>query len=89
MAVKAEPIKSRFPQLLFEAKLLKYIHEEAPKPGIPKVYDVSMENGYNIMGMELLGKSLDFYFAQMNRRFELKTVLMIGLQLIDRIESLH
>lgn len=48
-----------------------------------------MENGYNLMLMDLLGKNLDYYFIQNNKKFSLKTVIRIGLQLLDRIEVLH
>ena len=44
-----------------------------------------MENGYNLMLMDLLGKSLDFYFSKCNKKFSLQTVIKIGLQLVDRI----
>lgn len=44
-----------------------------------------MENGHNIMVMDLLGKSLDYYFTQSNKKFSLQTVLKIGQQLINRI----
>mgnify|MGYP006995458563 CR=1 FL=1 len=38
-----------------------------------------------MMLMDLLGKSLEDIFANKNKRFSLKTVIMIGLQTIDRI----
>lgn len=41
------------------------------------------------MIMDLLGKSLDYHFSQNSKKFSLKTVVKIGIQLIDRIEALH
>lgn len=40
--------------------------------------------------MELIGYDLEEIMGRMkNKHFSLKTVLMIGLQTIDRIEALH
>lgn len=39
--------------------------------------------------MELLGKSLDSYFQSNNKRFSLKTVCMLGIQMVRRIEWVH
>lgn len=89
MAVKIEPIHCKNPQLLFEASLLQHLHLDSPKPGLPQVYQVTTERGYHMMGMELLGSSLHYYFTHMRQHFHLGTVLAIGLQLLDRIEMLH
>lgn len=85
LAVKTQSVKTRFPQLLFEARLLEHIHAQGAKEGIPQVYGVGMENGHNIMLMDLLGKSLDYHFTQSGKKFSLQTVLKIGLQLLNRI----
>lgn len=39
--------------------------------------------------MELLGPSLEKLFNFCGRKFTLKTVLLLGLQMIDRIEYMH
>lgn len=88
-AVKAEPISTRHPQLLFEAKLYKYLHNDGNIVGIPRVYAAGIENGYNLMMMDLLGKSLEDIFVANNKKFSLRTVLMVGIQIVERIEYLH
>jgi hypothetical protein len=38
-----------------------------------------------MMLMDLLGHSLEHIFTANNKKFSLKTVIMIGLQTLDRI----
>ena len=85
VAVKLEPIKSKFPQLYYEAKLYKIFEA----PGIPKIHYFGKEGDWNILVMDLLGPSLEDLFEYCRRKFTLKSVLMIGLQMIQRIEYVH
>ena len=39
--------------------------------------------------MELVGHSLENLFQSQNRKFSLKTTLMLGIQMLDRIEYIH
>ena len=39
--------------------------------------------------MELLGQSLENFFQTMNKKFSIKTVCMLGIQMLDRIEYIH
>ena len=39
--------------------------------------------------MELLGKSLEDIFQQQQKKFSIKTVCMIGIQMLDRLEFIH
>jgi serine/threonine protein kinase len=57
--------------------------------GIPKVFHYAKEDDYNVMVIELLGKSLEGCFDDCGRRFTMKTTLMLIDQLICRIEILH
>eukprot|EP01127_Copromyxa_protea_P000152 TRINITY_DN10147_c0_g1_i1.p1 TRINITY_DN10147_c0_g1~~TRINITY_DN10147_c0_g1_i1.p1 ORF type:complete len:426 (-),score=69.70 TRINITY_DN10147_c0_g1_i1:161-1417(-) len=43
----------------------------------------------NVLVMSLLGPSLSDLFYQMEKKFSLKTVLMLGIQMIDRLQVLH
>jgi serine/threonine protein kinase len=54
-----------------------------------QVYYSNTEGEYNLMVMELLGPSLEELFTFCDRRFDLKSTLMAGLQLMDRIEYVH
>jgi len=86
LAVKLESTKSKHPQLMYEAKLLKHLQGV---PGIANVHYCDVEGDYNVMVMDLLGPSLEDLFNICNRKFSLKTVLMIADQMLYRIEYLH
>jgi len=50
--------------------------------GIPQIYWYGIEGDFNIMVMELLGPSLEQIFEFCNRKFTLKTISMIGFQMV-------
>lgn len=89
VAVKLEPITVRHPQLAYESKVYRLLQEGV---GIPKLIWFGldgMRNQYNALVIDLLGPSLEDLFCFCNRRFTLKTVLMLADQLINRIEFIH
>merc|ERR1712046_432798 len=86
VAIKLESIKSKHPQLLYESKLYKILGGGV---GIPTVRSFTVEGDYNVMVMDLLGPSLEDLFNFCDRKFNLKTILMIADQLLQRIEYIH
>jgi len=85
VAIKLEHNSVKYPQLLFEAKLLKSI----PGTGIPTMNWFGIAGEYNAMVMELLGQNLEDLFNYCGKKFSLKTILMITIQLIERIKHVH
>ena len=57
--------------------------------GIPNVFSYGLEGEYNVMVMEYLGSSLEDLFVHQQKRFSLKTTLMLAGQMIERLEYIH
>lgn len=81
-----ESSSSRSQQLQYEFKVYKAIRGGI---GIPSAQYFSREGNYNVMVMELLGPSLEDLFNYCNRRFSLKTVCMLGKEMVLRLQYLH
>ncbi|XP_020096108.1 casein kinase 1-like isoform X2 [Ananas comosus] len=86
VAIKLEPVKTKHPQLHYESKLYMLLQDGT---GVPRLKWFGVEGEYNVMVIDLLGPSLEDLFNYCNRKFSLKTVLMLADQLINRVEYMH
>ncbi|KAJ0936298.1 putative protein kinase CK1-CK1 family [Helianthus annuus] len=82
VAVKLESVKTKHPQLHYEAKLYMLLQGGT---GIPHLKWIGVEGEYNAMVIDLLGPSLEELFNCCNRKFTLKTVFMLA----DQVECMH
>merc|ERR1719253_1157056 len=89
VAVKCEWIYAdKTGKLLAEAELYQSL-EGSSCGAAPKIYWSGTVGEYNIMVMDLLGPSIEDLFRSCGGKLSLKTVLMLGKQMIDRLEFVH
>ena len=86
VAIKLESIQTRPPQLHLESKIYSILSSAT---GFPSLKWYGVEGDYNVMVIDMLGKSLEDLLVACGHRFSLKTVLMIADQMLARIEYLH
>ena len=87
VAIKIESKNIETPQLIHESKILKALNNN---DGFPKVYLVTPLDDVLIMVMELLGENLQkLLMNSPHKKFSLKTTLMLGIQILTRIKTLH
>ena len=83
-ALKFEERKKDYNLLQNEAAIMNYLKG----PNIPFVKSYGFNNKYNILVMQLLGKSLEELLME-RKNFSLKTVCMLGYQMINTLEFIH
>ncbi|RMZ85006.1 hypothetical protein DV738_g294, partial [Chaetothyriales sp. CBS 135597] len=86
VAIKLEHCSAGFPHLSQEIGIYEDLHG---RPGIPQVLWHGSNCEYEVMVLELLGPNLEDLFQYCDRRFSLKTTLMLMDQLLHRIETIH
>ncbi|KAJ6233566.1 casein kinase i-like protein [Anaeramoeba flamelloides] len=84
-AVKFET-ESQEGQLNYEYKLYQIFKGQ---PGFPNVYHFGLRGFDHFMIMDYLGPNLESLFKYCDRKFSLKTVLMIADQVLCLIEKVH
>ena len=87
VAIKIESKNIETPQLLHESKILKTLKDYE---GFPKVFLITPLDDVLVLVMELLGDNLQKLIQnQPEKKFSLKTSLMLGIQILKRIKTLH
>ena len=77
---------------IFDVNLLKTeatILKNLKGFGLPELKAFGSYDDFNILITELLGQSLEKLFQLLKKSFSLKTVCMLGIQMLDRIEYIH
>jgi len=85
VAIKIEAVTSKSHLLKNEAKVCRYLHHSTGITSV-KWYGVDDNNIYVVF--DLLGVSLDTYMERLGK-FSLKTTLLLGIQMIERLKTLH
>lgn len=90
-AVKFEEINSKHQQLYAECRIYLWFHSDSTvlAQAIPQVIYYGIEGNKSIMIMDLLGPSLEDLMNKCNKKFSIKTVLMLADQMIKRVEYIH
>lgn len=96
IAVKMEPARSRNAQLQYESRVYKLLLTTSSSNGttgevvgVPQVFWFGQEDHFNAMVMELCGPCIEDLFNYCLRSFSLKTVMMLGIQMLHRLEYIH
>ena len=69
-----------------EARILRLLHGQE---GFAKLYYYGQNEDYDILVMDLLGPTLEESMLKNHGRLSLKTVVLIGYQVVQRIDVLH
>ena len=85
VAIKIEERNKPRTTLEREAYILYYLKG----PGLPEIKSFGKTKKYNILIQQLLGRSLYQIFNDSDKKFTLKDVSMISLQILERLEYIH
>jgi serine/threonine protein kinase len=80
--IKLESKKTKYPQLFYEYKLYKILQGGN---GIPSVFWFGVEGDFNVMVMELLGKSLEDHLQMCAPNLSNKSGIMLAMQMLRRL----
>ena len=82
VAIKIDKIEVNKSKLNTEYELYNLLHEGS---GVPSIIWKGIMNNKNILIMEYLGPTLEDLVDFCDNKFSMKTVIMIGLQILDTI----
>lgn len=85
IALKLERKDEKNDLLETESYILAYLKGK----GIPYVKSYGYSGSWNVLVMELLGKSIEDYLVKCKGTFTKKTTVMIGYQMVERLEFIH
>uniref|UniRef100_A0A6C0AD57 non-specific serine/threonine protein kinase n=1 Tax=viral metagenome TaxID=1070528 RepID=A0A6C0AD57_9ZZZZ len=88
IAIKVENI-TKTKRIRHEYKVYKYLKENGVIEKVPKIVDYITTPKYNFMCMEMLGKSIDDIFNDLDRKFKIETVLKLGIDIVNIIKVIH
>ena len=83
-ALKFENIDKKANLLEQEASIMNYLKG----PNIPFVKSFGTSGNYNVLIMQLMGKSLEEYINE-KKKFSIKTVCILGYQMVTTLEYIH
>ncbi|KAA6385689.1 MAG: putative Casein kinase 1, partial [Streblomastix strix] len=86
VAVKLEELGMTPSQLTQESKVYKLMNDVQ---GFPRLHFFGEARGYRLLAIDYLNSSIEEMFERCNRKFSLKTVLMLAYQMVVLIEQLH
>jgi casein kinase I family protein HRR25 len=86
VAIKIPNEKANINSIEQEIKYTKMLMKE---PGFPILYHTYNHIRKNIIVETLLGPSLDKLFIYCGRKFPMKTMCLIGIQIAKKLESMH
>lgn len=86
IAIKIEPNLLSKKYLVKEARILHLLQKNHH---IPRIHWCGSKPNSTFLVMELLGKNLEDLFIECNKKFSLKTVLMMADQMLSNLEFIH
>lgn len=72
-----------------EYDIYKRLNKKGMRFGIPKVYNLIETPQYNVLVMELLGKSLDQLLLDYGQMFDMPTTFKLAIEMLNLLEQIH